>query len=298
MTVSVLLCTYNRPALLARALHALAACNPPPDELVLVNGGDERAAEVARAWARGPVSLRLLSTANRSLAASRNVGLPHCMGEIVALTDDDAEVLPDWVAAQRGAFERYAGVGAVGGPVLGRHSNARLLSRLSDAVTFPRWPDTRPVRTLPGVNIAYRRAVIERVGAFDEQLFRGEDVDYNWRVRQAGYEVVYDPAMRVYHEHRSTWRAFFRQHWMYGRAYWLVRRKWPAMHSVYPRGLREPRDLLKAGYFVAGAFVEPLHSLQALPSGRDRLLGYGPLLINQVVWRAGMLYQALRRSTR
>ena len=92
---------------------------------------------------------------------------------------------------------------------------------------------------------------MQRVGLQDTSLFRGEDVDYNWRVQQAGYEIYYDPAVRVLHHHRATLRALLRQHYMYGRAYYLVRRKWPQMYCVYPHALRRRRDWLKALNFFA-----------------------------------------------
>lgn len=291
--VSVLLCTYNRPALLARALASLAACDPPPAQVVVVNGGDGRADALVEAYARHPrTRFQVVRTINRNLATSRNIGLPHCTGEAIALTDDDAEVFPDWVAQIGAALARHPQAGAVGGPVLGSTTHT-LAGRVSDAVTFPAWPDARAVRTLPGVNVAYRSAAVRAAGGFDERLFRGEDVDYNWRVAQLGWDIVFDPAVRVWHAHRATWRGLLRQHWMYGRAYRLVRRKWPAMYCVYPRGLCRPRDVLKAGYFVAGALVEPLRSLRRLPPGRDRLLAYAPMVANQVAWRAGMLFQML-----
>ncbi|MBC8076223.1 MAG: glycosyltransferase, partial [Chloroflexales bacterium] len=257
-------------------------------------GGDARADALVEAYARHPhIRFQLVRTANRNLATSRNVGLPQCVGEVIALTDDDAQVFPDWIAQIGAALKRHPQAGAVGGPVLGSNTHT-LVGRVSDAVTFPAWPTARPVRTLPGVNVAYRAAVVRAVGAFDERLFRGEDVDYNWRVAQLGHSLIFDPTIRVRHEHRATWRGLLRQHWMYGRAYRLVRRKWPAMYCVYPHGLLRARDGLKAGYFVAGALIEPLRSLRRLPPGRDRLLAYAPMVANQLVWRAGMLFQLLR----
>ena len=62
---------------------------------------------------------KLIKTANRNLAASRNVGLPHCTGDIIAMTDDDAKVFPDWVTAMKRAHRAHPEAGAVGGPVLG-----------------------------------------------------------------------------------------------------------------------------------------------------------------------------------
>ena len=40
--------------------------------------------------------------------------------------------------------------------------------------------------------------------------------------------------IKVKHIHRSTWKSLFYQHFMYGRAHYLVRKKWPEMYSHYP----------------------------------------------------------------
>ncbi len=294
-TCSVLICTYNRPALLAQALRALVSCAPPPDEVVVVNGGDAQAdAVLAPYLGRTDIAVRLLRTRNKNLAASRNVGLAHCSREIIAMTDDDAEVFPDWLPAIRRAFAAHPEAGAVGGPVLGA-GPPTLLSVLADQVTFGRPAEEKYVRTLPGVNVAYKRAVIAAVGLQDETLFRGEDVDYNWRVGLAGFKVFFDPAIRVYHHHRPTLRRFLQQHYMYGRAYFLVRHKWPDMYCVYPHQLRSLRDVLRAVNFVVAPFYLALE-----PALRVRPAAYGPAaylvqLVNQFGWRLGMIRQRLAR---
>src|SRR5438552_1322317 len=98
ISVSVLVCTYNRHELLAQVLRSLISCDPLPDQVVVVNGGDARADAVITPYLdRKDVSFQLVKTPNKNLAASRNVGLPHCWGDIIAMTDDDAEVFPDWI---------------------------------------------------------------------------------------------------------------------------------------------------------------------------------------------------------
>jgi GT2 family glycosyltransferase len=163
------------------------------------------------------------------------------------------------------------------------------VSHIADRVTFPAYPTARAVRTLPGVNISYKREVVQRVGLQDETLFRGEDVDYNWRIKQLGYEIYFDPSVRVRHHHRSTLRAFLNQHYMYGRAYYLVRRKHPEMYCVYPHALRQPKDFAKAANFLAAAFYEPLFYAARMGRAKDMLLAYPLLLANQLAWRGGML---------
>ncbi len=291
---SVLICTYNRPQLLRQCLVALVDKTvEKPDEIVIVNGGDQQADRVAQEFAgRSGTQVQLIKTVNRNLAASRNVGLPHCSGDLIAMTDDDAQVFPDWVTQMKRAHREHPEAGAIGGAVIGTDTES-LIGRLSDLVTFPSWGSPRYVRTLPGVNISYKRQVVERVGLQDETLFRGEDVDWNWRVGQLGGSIYFDPRIRVYHHHRSTLGAFLRQHYMYGRAYYLVRRKWEQMYCVYPHHLRRPQDVLKAINFFAAMFYEPLLYLPRLQRHADRVLAYPLLLANQIAWRGGMIKEKL-----
>ena len=293
---SVLICTYNRHELLRAALRSVAhGCAEKPDEVVVVNGGDERTDEVVREFQGLPgTDVRLIKTVNKNLATSRNVGLRHCRGEIVAMTDDDAEVFPDWVTRMKEVHRQQPWAGAVGGLVLGSNTES-LVGKVADAITFPAWDSARAVRTQPGVNISYKREVLEKIGYQDESLFRGEDVDFNWRVQQAGYNVFFDPSIRVYHHHRPTPKGFLNQHYMYGRAYFHVRRKWPEMYCVYPHELRRLRDVLKAGHFVASLFYQPFLSARQVPGWRDRVRALPLLFLAGLAWKGGMLEEALRQ---
>ncbi|MCL4489674.1 MAG: glycosyltransferase [Chloroflexi bacterium] len=288
--LSVLVCTYNRPEFLAHCLYALIErTEDKPDQVVVVNGGDERADEVMCGYGGNPrLEVRLVKTQNKNLAASRNVGLSHCAGDIVAMTDDDAEVLPDWVTRMKRAHQEHPEAGAVGGRVLAADRTS-LVSKIADLTTFPSWAEPCYVRTLPGVNISYKREVVDRVGLQDETLFRGEDVDYNWRVKELGYKILYDPSIKVVHHHRATLSGFLNQHYMYGRAYYLVRRKWGDMYCVYPHRVRRAFDLAKALNFAAAVFYEPFQYARRMGGMGDGLLAYPVLVAQQVAWRGGMM---------
>ncbi len=297
-TVSVLVCTYNRADLLRQCLEGLLCrTTVKPEQVVVVNGGSAEAdavvAEYQRAMRQSSSEVMLVKTANKNLAASRNVGLPYCTGDIIAMTDDDAEVFPDWITQLKQLHAAHPEAGVIGGAVIGARQDS-FVSRVADLVTFPRYATARAVRTLPGVNVSYKRQVVEQVGAQDESLFRGEDVDYNWRAQKAGWMVWYDPSLRVLHHHRPTLGGFLNQHYMYGRAYYLVRRKWQEMYCVYPHALRSPRDALKAMNFVAAAFYEPLRYAGRIARWQDKLLAYPVLVANQLAWRGGMVREKMR----
>ena len=303
---SVLICTYNRPELLRKSLASLVhGTTEKPDQIVIVNGGDERADEVVEnqrseirdqksdGGAQG-IEIKLIKTVNRNLAASRNVGLPHCTGDIIAMTDDDAEVFPDWVTQMKTAHAEHPEAGAIGGLVLGSATDT-VVSKVADVITFPSWRGPQHVRTLPGVNISYKREVVERAGAQDETLFRGEDVDYNWRVQKLGFKIYFDPQIKVYHYHRPTLKAFLNQHYMYGRAYYLVRRKWPDMYCVYPHAIRSLRDVLRAGNAFASLLYQPFQTSFQISSLRTRLSAVPILFLAGLAWKGGMVLQACKQ---
>lgn len=293
MLVTVLICTYNRPDMLEQCLSALLNWTAEkPDQVVVVNGGDERADRVVERYASVEgVEVKLVKTVNKNLAASRNVGLPHCTGDIIAMTDDDAEVFPDWVTRMKQLHAQHPEAGAVGGPVIGVDTSS-WVGKAADLITFPRWETRTYVRTLPGVNISYKREIVEAVGMQDESLFRGEDVDYNWRLQKLGYKVLFDPAVRVRHNHRATLKKLMNQQYMYGRAYWRVRGKWPEMYCAYPHRLSSPRDLAKGLNFAIAPVYEPI-LLSKRSSVRDRLLTYPFAALSLYAWRAGVLSEAL-----
>lgn len=296
MRISVLICTYNRHEMLRQALEALVVrTEEKPDQVIIVNGGDERADHVAAEFSSNrTIEIRVVKTVNKNLAASRNIGLRFCTGDIVAMTDDDAEVFPDWVIQMEHIHREHPEAGGVGGAVIGSESDRNFLSRLADQVTFVSPSEPCYVRTLSGVNVSYKREVIDRVGKQDEHLFRGEDVDYNWRVKQLGYEIYYHPAIKVIHHHRPTIGRFLRQHYMYGRAYYLVRRKWPEMYCVYPHGLKRGWDIVKGVHFFVSIIYQPVLFASRMSRWTDTLLAVPILICNQVAWKAGMFIQSLK----
>ena len=292
-SVSVLICTYNRHQLLQQALQALLdETTEKPDEVVVVNGGDEQADAVVQQFiGKNEVELKLIKTVNVNLATSRNIGLEHCTGDLVALTDDDAEVFPDWITRVKSIHAQHPEAGVIGGAVIGADSHHDLLSRLSDLVTFPQPDKPAYVRTVPGVNATYKREALDKVGQQDVTLARGEDVDFNWRIKQLGYEVLFHPDMRVLHHHRPALGQFFRQHFMYGRSYYRVRQKWQEMYCVYPHKFQRVKDYLKALYFLVAIVYQPIRDAMTLESWMDRLRAIPILMINHALWKCGMLYE-------
>jgi len=292
---SVLICTYNRHELLKMSLTALIdGTTEKPDQVVIVNGGDERADQVVSLFQnRSGVTVDLVKTVNVNLATSRNIGLSKCTGDIVAMTDDDAEIFPDWISLMKRVHSEHPEAGAVGGAVIGADSGTDLLSRIADVMVFSSPVKPAYVRTLPGVNISYKRDALEKVGFQDETLFRGEDVDFNWRIKKLGYDIYYSPEIKVIHHHRPTFTGLLNQFYMYGRAYYLVRKKWPEMYCIYPHKIDNFRAFLKAIHSVLAPFYQSFQFACKVPGYFYKLAAIPVIFLLQYNWRFGMIREKL-----
>jgi len=143
-----------------------------------------------------------------------NAALRAAQGEIIAITDDDAAPRSDWLARLEAHFRTDLKVVGVGGRDWVYHGE-RLEDGVQRLVGKVQWfgrvignhhlgvGGPREVDILKGVNCAYRRDVIQRVG-FDEQLL-GTGAQVYWELslglhlRRAGWKLVYDPAVAVEH---------------------------------------------------------------------------------------------------
>ena len=260
--------------------------NRKPDEIIIVNGGGKNNCQsTLEKWKSIFSNLKIIKTENINLANSRNIGLPYCKGNLILQTDDDARPLPDWIEKLEKAHARYPAAGVIGGDVIDA-SRGNFLSKIADIATFPNHKKVQKVRSVPGVNSSYKKEVIEMIGDYDETLFRGEDVDYNWRAIQFGWDVLYCPEIKVKHLHRPTWKGLFQQHFMYGRAHYLVRKKWPEMYSHYPLKISSIKLLLK--WYVSWSWtplndaVQKSSQLTSIMNGFDILVFFFINLSNRI----------------
>lgn len=197
--ITALVCTRDRPALLAEALAALAAGSGDGDELLVVDAGDGPAGDVPS----GTKVLRSPPGKSRQL----NAGIRAAAHDVVVITDDDCLVPPGWPRAMAEAVRHHDDVGAAFGPVEG-------LSAVPGAPPPRRLPPGEaPAWTWEyahGAAMAVRRSAVLAVGGFDESLGpgtagrAGEDHDLALRLREAGWRVVVADAPPVVH---AAWRS-------------------------------------------------------------------------------------------
>ncbi|MEA3201061.1 MAG: hypothetical protein QOE90_2489 [Thermoplasmata archaeon] len=188
--ISVVIPCRNEAATLPACLDALEAQDFPPErfEVVLVDGGStDGCRDIARAS-----GIRVLEDLGHGPSAARNVGVLGARAPIVAFTDGDCAPERDWLTAIAEVFAEKPWITGVGGAL--RMPRRTFLGRMEDDDARVRY------RGFITSNVAYRRDAILAVGGFDETLCCAEDYDLAWRLRDAGFEVVWDPRPLVLHD--------------------------------------------------------------------------------------------------
>jgi GT2 family glycosyltransferase len=200
--ISVAVTTRNRARRLERLFAALReqTLDPAQFEVVVVDDGseDDTPAVLAHAAAQAGLQLRSIRRATSGgPGAGRNAGWRATTAPLIAFTDDDCEPQPGWLEALLAAHERDPEA-FVQGPVEphpGERRENELFTRTIRVASLGPWFQT--------ANIAYPRALLERLGGFDERFTGatfGEDTDLGCRARALGAKAVYVGSSLTHHE--------------------------------------------------------------------------------------------------
>lgn len=215
--VAVLVPAFNEAQVIEGCLRRLAACDPPPHEVVVVDDGSTDATAL-RAEAARPFlpQLRVIRQPNRGKAAALDAALAATRAPVVAVLDADTWLARDALGHLAAPF-RDPTVGAVAGRVRvgqrGQLVEALQAFEYVVAIDFARRAQSalNAIVTVPGACGAFRRATLTRSGGFASPTL-AEDTDATLRVHGLGDQrVVYQPRAIALTEAPAGWRALFRQ---------------------------------------------------------------------------------------
>jgi GT2 family glycosyltransferase len=210
LPVSAAIPTIGRFELLERCLASIAACNPRAAEILVVDqSGDAAIAELVGRHADS--GARLVRSPRRSRSHARNLALKEAANDLVAFTDDDCTVEPNWVeAAWTHAGDRPQT--AVTGRVLPVGDDPDAVPSTIDAPERRDYTGMRLPAALFGNNMVMSRSTALALGGFDHRVIPAEDNDFSYRWLAAGYTIRYEPDLVVHHhdwrDHRGLERLY------------------------------------------------------------------------------------------
>lgn len=239
--ISVVVCTRDRPEILANCLRLLQQIRYEAFEVVVVDNAPttEATRDCFTRLVGEDTRFRYVREPVPGLSRARNRGLAEAMADRVAFTDDDVQVDQWWLHGIAAGFARNRLAGCVTGlvpPAQLEHPAQHYFDRRYSwaAHMEPRVYDMTSGRDLSalypysagifgtGANFAVDRDLFRSLGGFDEALGAGspagggEDLDAFVRVLRAGRSLVYEPSAIVWHVHRAGSREQRRQLYYYG----------------------------------------------------------------------------------
>lgn len=268
--VSVVINTCNRGAYLGDTLRGLQQQLYDNFEVVLVNGPSiDNTEEVAKRF-----NVRYY-TAPFNISVSRNIGIKHAAGDILAFIDDDAVPEPEWLRDLVKAYDNPR-VAAAGGRVYNADGSGFQYSYGAiDSWGYPISRHDKPYdfndpkgpfyNINIGTNASYRREPLVEVGGFDEEIeYYHDESDVCVRLIEAGYEVAQLDNAYVHHKMApsfrrknakrvTVWDAIVKNTIYYGLKH--TKNKKPTWKRIIRPGMTErqkfkaPFDLLREGEF-------------------------------------------------
>lgn len=227
MTTTLIIVSYNKRPYTELCLRGQLACEPAPDQFVVVDNGSTDGSlemlEQVQQEARGlGMDFRVIANSgNVGACTARNQGLEVAMGDYVAFMDNDVAVRHRaWLGGLVSVLEAAPENGIVGpklvypfapyniecaGAAISRGGRVQYRGR-GCAIDEPEWNVPAEVQCLISACWLMKREIVERVGNLDEVFnpAQFEDFDFCYRSRQAGWRVLYEPAVEMYHFENVT----------------------------------------------------------------------------------------------
>lgn len=239
--VSVIVCTRDRSDLLARCLDSLLEMEYPSFEIIVVDNAPQTQATemLIRSYHSKFPAMRYAREDRPGLSWARNCGIQYASGEFVAFTDDDVVVDTHWLTEIVRGFGNSEEIAAVTGLTIPAELNTPSqhwfeqfssfnngFSRVTHNLTIQRLPHPlypfSAARFGTGVNMAFRRPILVKLGGFNTNLgvgtptCGGEDVELYLRVIEGGFTLVYEPNALIRHFHRDNFESLRKQVSGYG----------------------------------------------------------------------------------
>jgi glycosyltransferase involved in cell wall biosynthesis len=209
---------YNRPDEVDELLQSLCQQTAKNFEVIVVEDGSTVTCKDVCDKYAGILDLHYYAKANSGPGQSRNYGAERAQGEWLIVLDSDVVLPENYLSAVTSHLSPHTShLSAWGGPDCAHPSFTPIQKAISYAMTSffttggIRGGKTKMDKFYPrSYNMGIRREVYQELGGFSKMRF-GEDIDFSYRIVEAGYKTALLPDAWVWHKRRTDFRKFFRQ---------------------------------------------------------------------------------------
>jgi len=263
-SISVILPVLNEQSHLESSVRSILSQDyKGPIEVILAIGpSKDKTLEIAERMAASDSRVVLVENPTGKTAVGLNLALKKTMNPVVVRVDAHAEIPDNYLSLivevlnKTGAVNVGGVMAAVGKTIFEKSVAGAMRSAFGvGASRFHAGGEAGPVDTV--YLGAFRREALLAIGGFDERFTRAQDWELNFRLRENGGIIYFDPRLHVTYRPRSTVRALAKQYFEYGRWRRVVSRRHKG--TINYRYLAPPVALL--GFLasvVLGLLLSPI----------------------------------------
>ena len=263
-SISVILPVLNEQSHLESSVRSILSQDyKGPIEVILAMGpSKDKTLEIAERLASADSRVVLVENPTGKTAAGLNLALKKTMNPVVVRVDAHAEIPENYLSLivevlnKTGAVNVGGVMAAVGKTIFEKSVAGAMRSAFGvGASRFHTGGEAGPVDTV--YLGAFRREALIAIGGFDERFTRAQDWELNFRLRENGGVIYFDPRLHVTYRPRSTVRALAKQYFEYGRWRRVVSRRHKG--TINYRYLAPPVALLGfVASLVLGLLLSPI----------------------------------------
>ena len=218
MKYSIVVPVFNRPDEVDELLASLCSQTLTDFEVIIVEDGSKNPCKDVCDKYASILDLHYYYKENSGPGQSRNYGVERAHGEYVIILDSDVVLSAAYLTAVDSAISHHpSAIAAFGGPDAAHPSFTPVQKAISYSMTSffttggIRGGKAKLDKFYPrSFNMGIRRDVYQQLGGFSKMRF-GEDIDFSYRIVEAGYQPRLFPDAWVWHKRRTDFRKFFRQ---------------------------------------------------------------------------------------
>jgi len=230
--VSVIIPCYNEEKLIGGCLDSLIDNTYPQQKievLVYDGGSTDNTCAIVKNYENKYSFIKLKNNPNQFQAYGVNQGIKESNGEIIVRCDAHAEYSSNYIINLVGWLKKDKMIGNAGGILINKPANSSYKAcGIADALSHqfcvgpnsfrtgvkcPTFVDTVPFG-------CWRKEIFGEVGAIDETFLRAQDLEFNMRLKKAGYKILLDPEIKIYYYTRENFKKLYSMMFQYG--YWKV----------------------------------------------------------------------------
>lgn len=220
---SVIVLNYNGKGLIEPCLSSLLNNDYPNFEIILVdNASGDGSAELAKEISKTDRRLRIIkNSSNLFYTGGNNIGINNAKGDFILILNNDTEIEKKCLRELSKALKEES-IGAAQPKILiqGRPSLIDNTGGIIDFYGYSRgrgqqeidksqFDNDEDIFYAGGTAMALKKSVLDKVGIFDAKFVaHWEDVDLSWRIRLAGYRIIFVPRAVIEHKISRTIHKF------------------------------------------------------------------------------------------